>query len=117
MVLLDTDTCFDVLRGLRSVLQRLQAVSPDDCSVSSITAFELRAGELERTRVRKNLESPPGIVAMKDETDSRKDAEESHAKTQRRQDKKFLRIGEKACLDAGLRRAQSSRFGGVIVQN
>ena len=46
MFLLDTDTCVDVLRGLRRVLQRLQALSPDDCSVSSITAFELYAGTL-----------------------------------------------------------------------
>ena len=46
MFLLDTDTCIDVLRGLRSVLEKLQAVSPDDCSVSSITAFELYAGTL-----------------------------------------------------------------------
>jgi tRNA(fMet)-specific endonuclease VapC len=44
--LLDTDTCIDVLRGTRSVLQRLQAVSPDDCSVSSITALELYTGTL-----------------------------------------------------------------------
>ncbi len=46
MFLLDTDTCIDVLRGTRSVLQRLQAVSPDDCSVSSITALELYTGTL-----------------------------------------------------------------------
>jgi len=44
--LLDTDTCIDVLRGTRRVLQRLQAVSPDDCSVSSITALELYTGTL-----------------------------------------------------------------------
>ncbi len=46
MFLLDTDTCIDVLRGTRRVLQRLQAVSPDDCSVSSITALELYTGTL-----------------------------------------------------------------------
>jgi tRNA(fMet)-specific endonuclease VapC len=39
--LLDTDTCIDVLRGRKNVLQKLQALSPDDCAVSSITAFEL----------------------------------------------------------------------------
>jgi tRNA(fMet)-specific endonuclease VapC len=44
--LLDTDTCIDVLRGRRNVLQKLQTVSPDDCAVSSITAFELYAGTL-----------------------------------------------------------------------
>ena len=63
MFLLDTDTCIDVLRGIRSVSQRLQGVSPDDCSVSSITAFELYAGTLlsahperERAKVERFLE-------------------------------------------------------------
>ena len=46
MFLLDTDTCIDVLRGRRNVLQKLQTASPDDCAVSSITAFELYAGTL-----------------------------------------------------------------------
>jgi tRNA(fMet)-specific endonuclease VapC len=61
--LLDTDTCIDVLRGTRNVLQRLQAVSPDDCSVSSITAFELYTRTLlsahperERAKVERFLE-------------------------------------------------------------
>jgi tRNA(fMet)-specific endonuclease VapC len=61
--LLDTDTCIDVLRGLRSVLQRLQALSPGDCSVSSITASELYTGTLlsahpepERVKVERFLE-------------------------------------------------------------
>ena len=49
MFLLDTDTCIDVLRGLRDVVQKLKALSPDDCSVSSITAFELYAGTLLST--------------------------------------------------------------------
>jgi tRNA(fMet)-specific endonuclease VapC len=46
MFLLDTDTCIDVVRGLRNVVQKLRALSPDDCSISSITAFELYAGIL-----------------------------------------------------------------------
>jgi tRNA(fMet)-specific endonuclease VapC len=61
--LLDTDTCIDILRGLKSVLQKLQLLSPDDCSVSSITVFELYAGTLlsrdperERVKVERFLE-------------------------------------------------------------
>jgi tRNA(fMet)-specific endonuclease VapC len=46
MFLLDTDTCIDALRGLRSVVQKLRTLSPDDCSVSSVTAFELYSGTL-----------------------------------------------------------------------
>jgi tRNA(fMet)-specific endonuclease VapC len=61
--LLDTDSCIDVLRGVRSVLRKLQTLSPGDCAVSSITAFELYAGcllsarpERERVKVERFLE-------------------------------------------------------------
>ena len=42
--LLDTDTCIAVLRQKAAALARLEALSPDDCGISSITAFELFAG-------------------------------------------------------------------------
>lgn len=42
--LLDTDCCVAVLRGQREVVNRLSALSPDDCAVSAITAYELLAG-------------------------------------------------------------------------
>jgi len=44
MFLLDTDTCIDVLRGVKRVAQKLEQLSPDDCCVSVISAFELYAG-------------------------------------------------------------------------
>ncbi|HMJ91125.1 MAG TPA: type II toxin-antitoxin system VapC family toxin [Candidatus Acidoferrum sp.] len=47
--LLDTDTCIAVLRKKPTVLAKLQALSPDDCGISSITAFELFAG-VEKAR-------------------------------------------------------------------
>jgi len=42
--LLDTDTCIDLLRGLRSVVSKLEKLSPEDCGISAITTFELFAG-------------------------------------------------------------------------
>lgn len=42
--LLDTDTCIAVLRKKAAVVARLESLSPDDCGLSSITAFELFAG-------------------------------------------------------------------------
>ena len=42
--LLDTDTCVDLLRGVRPVLEKLEALTPDDCGISAITSFELFAG-------------------------------------------------------------------------
>ena len=44
MFLLDIDACIDVLRGVVAVVQKLEKLSPDDCVVSSISAFELYAG-------------------------------------------------------------------------
>jgi predicted nucleic acid-binding protein len=40
MFLLDTDTCIDVLRGVKTVARKLEQLSPDDCCVSVISAFE-----------------------------------------------------------------------------
>ena len=42
--LLDTDTCVDLLRGVRPVAEKLQTLTPDDCGISAITSFELFAG-------------------------------------------------------------------------
>ncbi len=42
--LLDTDTCVDLLRGLPTVVERLEELAPDDCVISSVTSFELFAG-------------------------------------------------------------------------
>lgn len=44
MFLLDTDTCIWVLRGRPDVSARLQAESPDDVVIASITEAELRYG-------------------------------------------------------------------------
>jgi tRNA(fMet)-specific endonuclease VapC len=42
--LLDTDTCVDLLRGVRAVVVKLGRLTPDDCGISAITSFELFAG-------------------------------------------------------------------------
>ncbi|MBE2214402.1 MAG: type II toxin-antitoxin system VapC family toxin [Opitutaceae bacterium] len=42
--LLDTHVCVDVLEGHPDVCARLQMISPADCAISAITAFELAAG-------------------------------------------------------------------------
>ena len=44
MFLLDTDTCIDVLRGVGSLREKMEDLSPDDCNVSSVTVFELYSG-------------------------------------------------------------------------
>jgi predicted nucleic acid-binding protein len=42
--LLDTNTCIAAMRHHALVLQRLAAVSPADCVISSITTYELYTG-------------------------------------------------------------------------
>ena len=42
--LLDTDTCIDLLRGQRTVQGNASAATPDDCAVSTVTAYELLTG-------------------------------------------------------------------------
>jgi hypothetical protein len=42
--LLDTNTCIAAMRHHALVLQRLAAVAPADCAVSSITTYELYTG-------------------------------------------------------------------------
>jgi tRNA(fMet)-specific endonuclease VapC len=45
--LLDTDTCIDLLRGVRAVVRNVSAIPPDACAVSSVTAYELLTGALK----------------------------------------------------------------------
>ncbi len=42
--LLDTNTCIAAMRHHAAVLQRLAAVAPADCAISSITTYELYTG-------------------------------------------------------------------------
>jgi tRNA(fMet)-specific endonuclease VapC len=46
--LLDTNTVSFYLRGVPSVVQRLQNEKPSDIALSAITAFELRYGAMKR---------------------------------------------------------------------
>ena len=43
-LLLDTNVCVDVLRGHPKVMAQMEAVSPAECAISSVTAFELLSG-------------------------------------------------------------------------
>lgn len=42
--LLDTDTCIAAMRGRPGAVAKLASISPDDCSVSSVTVSELAVG-------------------------------------------------------------------------
>ena len=61
--LLDTNTVSFYLRGMPSVVQRLQSVKPSDVAVSAITAFELRYGAAKRQSP-KLTEAVEGVLAL-----------------------------------------------------
>jgi tRNA(fMet)-specific endonuclease VapC len=42
--LLDTNTCIALMRNQPQVVARMQAASPNDCAISTITSFELLTG-------------------------------------------------------------------------
>jgi tRNA(fMet)-specific endonuclease VapC len=42
--LLDTNTCIAAMRNVALVVQRMAAVSPGDCAISTITSYELYTG-------------------------------------------------------------------------
>jgi len=65
--LLDTNVCVDALKGHPRVCPRLEAISPADCAISSVTAFELANGVLrcrQPERERKKLERLFALVAV-----------------------------------------------------
>lgn len=65
--LLDTNVCVDVLKGHPQVCARLEEVSPSDCAISSVTAFELAVGVKrcsQPERERKKLEKLFAVIAV-----------------------------------------------------
>src|SRR5262245_4672741 len=42
--LLDTNTCIGAMRNVAPIVQRVAAVSPRDCAISTITSYELYTG-------------------------------------------------------------------------
>jgi tRNA(fMet)-specific endonuclease VapC len=43
-VLLDTNICIAVMRGRENAVARLAALAPEDCAISTVTAYELFTG-------------------------------------------------------------------------
>src|SRR5215813_13221920 len=42
--LLDTNTCIAVMRNNSKTIQRISALAPDECAISTITSYELFTG-------------------------------------------------------------------------
>jgi len=46
-VLLDTNTCIALMKGREKAVQRLQQFQPADCTISTVTSYELLTGVLK----------------------------------------------------------------------
>ena len=55
-LILDTDTCIDVLRSKTAVVDRMRQRSPGECHVSVITEFELFQGAARAPEDRREIE-------------------------------------------------------------
>lgn len=65
--LLDTNVCVDVLKGHPRVCAQLEAISPADCAISSVTVFELAMGVRlcrQPERERKKLAKLFAVIAV-----------------------------------------------------
>lgn len=65
--LLDTDTCIDLLRGVRTVVERLKTLAPDDCGISAVTSFELFAGGARARDARSEMEKIQKLIEVIEE--------------------------------------------------
>jgi tRNA(fMet)-specific endonuclease VapC len=65
--LLDTDTCVDLLRNLPQVVEKLRALGPDDCGISTITGFELFAGAARARDPRREAEKVQALLDVVEE--------------------------------------------------
>ncbi len=58
--LLDTNICIALMRKQPTVVQRLAAAAPNECSISTVTSYELHTGIAKcRDPIREQVELPP----------------------------------------------------------
>lgn len=62
--LLDTDTCVWLIRKREPVTARIQAESPDDLALASMTEAELRYGALKSSKPERERRMVDGLVSI-----------------------------------------------------
>jgi tRNA(fMet)-specific endonuclease VapC len=72
--LLDTDTCVDLLRNVRLVIEKLRTLAPDDCGISAITSFELFAGAARARDQRREMRKVQALLDVIEEISFNPDA-------------------------------------------
>jgi tRNA(fMet)-specific endonuclease VapC len=72
--LLDTDTCVDLLRNVRLVIEKLRTLAPDDYGISAITSFELFAGAARARDPRRETRKVQALLDVIEEISFNPDA-------------------------------------------
>jgi len=91
--LLDTDTCIDLLRGLRSVVSKLEKLSPEDCGISAITTFELFAGAAKARQPSNEIDKIERLVSVLEEISFDREAAQQAGALRYRLDKAGTPLG------------------------
>ena len=119
--LLDTDTCVDLLRGVRAVVRKLGQLGPEDCAISAITSFELFAGAAKARQPSVETEKVRRLVEVIEEISFDSEAARHAGQLRHRLDKAGTPIGpydlliaaHALALDVTLVTANTVEFGRV----
>ena len=104
--LLDTNTCVYAIKRLPSVIERLQALSPEDLGVTVITLAELWFGARKSSRPERSRASVDAFLRPFEIVPLDKDAAESYADIRLRLERLGRPIGERDLLIAAIARSR-----------
>lgn len=99
--LLDTNVCVDVLKGHPDVCARLQTISPADCAISAITAFELATGVRRCSQPERERKKLAKLFAVVSVLPFDAEAAEEAARVRQELEKAGQKIGPYDLLIAG----------------
>jgi tRNA(fMet)-specific endonuclease VapC len=112
--LLDTNICVFALKRRPEVLDRLQALSPDDVAISSVTLAELWFGARKSTRSQSTRAAVDAFVRPLEVVPFDADAAEAYAEIRLALERAGQPIGERDLLIASTAR---SRDFAVVTHN
>jgi tRNA(fMet)-specific endonuclease VapC len=105
--LLDTNTCVYAIKRVPSVIERLQALSPDDLGVAVITLAELWFGARKSSRPERTRASVDAFLQPFEIVPLDKDAAEAYAEIRLRLERLGRPIGERDLLIASIARSRA----------
>jgi tRNA(fMet)-specific endonuclease VapC len=108
--LLDTNTCVYAIKRFATVIERLQALSPDDLGVTVISLAELWFGARKSSRPERTRASIDAFLRPFEIVPLDRDAAESYAEIRLRLERAGRPIGERDLLIAAIARSRRLTF-------